>query len=122
MCQRALTQKQTLGGGRFEVVAHSSFSIFVSLRTAASLVTPSSPMPLIARLQRRGGAKVVRQQECQGALTQKQTLGRWFECPSSLLERLQGQIALEALCERRSSLGSELVVTETAGVGSRGGR
>ena len=26
---------------------------------------------------------------CQRALTQKQALRRWFECPSSLLERLQ---------------------------------
>ena len=119
-CQRSLTLKQTLGG-RFEVVAYSSFSIFVSLRIAASLVTPSSPMPLTERLQRRGGARMVREQACQRALTQKQTLGRWFECPSSLLERLQGRIALEALCERRSSLGSEVVGTETAGVGSRGG-
>ena len=75
--------------GRFEVVAYSSFSIFVSLRIAASLVTPSSPMPLTERLQRRGGARMVREQACQRALTQKQTLGRWFECPSSLLERLQ---------------------------------
>ena len=53
-------------------------------------------------------------QMCQRALTQKQTLRGRFECPSSLLERLQGRIALEALCERRSSLGSEVVVTETA--------
>ena len=58
---------------------------------------------------------------CQRALTQRRTLGRWFECPSSLLERLQRRIALEALCERRSSLGSEVVATETAGVASRGG-
>ena len=72
-CQRAMTQKQTLGG-RFEVMAYSSFSIFVSLRIAASLVTPSFPMPLTERLQRRGGARMVREQACQRALTQKQTL------------------------------------------------
>ena len=50
---------------------------------------------------------------CQRALTQKRTLGRRFECPSSLLERLQGRIALEALGERGSSFGTEAVVLET---------
>ena len=64
---------------------------------------------------------MVSEHECQRALTQRQTLGRWFECPSSLLQRLQRRIALEALCERRSSLGSDFVVTETAGVGFGGG-
>ena len=48
----------------------------------------------------------------QRALTQKQTLGRWFECPSSLLERLQGRIALEALGERRGALVSDAVASE----------
>ena len=54
----------------------------------------------------------MREQACQGALTQKQTLGRWFECPSSLLERLQGRIALEALGERRGALVSDAVASE----------
>ena len=49
MCQRALTQKQTLGS-RFEVEAHSSFSIFVSLRTAASAEAPWSPMSFLESL------------------------------------------------------------------------
>ena len=40
---------------------------------------------------------------------------------SSLLERLQRRVALEALGERGSSIGTEVVATETAGVGSRGG-
>ena len=72
-CQWALTQKQTLGS-RFKFEAHSSFSIFVSLRTAASLEAPSAPILLERRLQRRGGARMVRNQVCQRALTQKQTL------------------------------------------------
>jgi len=38
-CQRALTGKQTLG-----VVAHLSWEILVSLRTAASAEAPSAPM------------------------------------------------------------------------------
>ena len=42
-CQGALTQKQTLMC-RFEVEAHSSLEIFVSLRMAASLEAPSAPM------------------------------------------------------------------------------
>ena len=45
-CQRALTQKQTLGGW-FEIVAHLSSEIFVSLRTAASAEAPWSPMRLL---------------------------------------------------------------------------
>ena len=59
---------------------------------------------------------------CQRALTQKQTLRSRFESPSSLLERLQRGVAFEALGERGSSLGTEPVELETAGVGSRGGR
>ena len=50
---------------------------------------------------------------CQRALTQKQTLGRWFECPSSLLERLQRRVALESLGERYGALVSDLVALET---------
>ena len=64
------------------------------------------------KLQARGGVGAVRDQECQRALTQKQTLGRWFECPSSLLERLQRRIVLEALGERRGALVSDAVVSE----------
>ena len=64
---------------------------------------------------------MVREQVCQRALTQKQTLGGWFECPSSLLERLQRRVALEALGERSSSFGTEVVEPETAGVGTKGG-
>ena len=67
-CQGALTQKQTLRG-RFEVVAYWSFSIFVSLRTAASLDAPSTPMSLPARLRARDGAGMVSDQERQRALT-----------------------------------------------------
>ena len=77
-CQRALTQKQTLWGW-FEVVAYSSFSIFVSLRTAASLDAPSTPMLLRARLRARDGAGMVSDQKRQRALTQKQTLWSRFE-------------------------------------------
>ena len=50
---------------------------------------------------------MVKEQACQRALTQRQTPGRWFECPSSLLERLQGRIALEARGERRGALVSD---------------
>ena len=38
-----------------------------------------------------------------------------------LLERLQHRVALEALCNRGSSFRTELVVIETAGVGSEVG-
>ena len=54
----------------------------------------------------------------QRALTQKQTLGRWFECPSSLLERLQRRVALESLGERGSSFWAELVELKTANEGT----
>ena len=40
-------------------------------------------------------------------------LGRWFEWPSSLLERLQRRVALESLGERYGALVSDLVVVET---------
>ena len=68
----------------------------------------------------RGGEVKVFANVSAGADTKANTSGR-FECPSSLLERLQRRVALEALGERRSSLGSEAVGTETAGVGTKGG-
>ena len=42
----------------------------------------------------------------------------WFERQAGLLERLQRRVALEALCNRGSFFGTELVPMETAGVGS----
>ena len=63
----------------------------------------------------------VREQACQGALTQKQTLRRWLECPSSLLERLQRRVAFEALGERGSSFWAEIVELETANEGTEAG-
>ena len=47
-----------------------------------------------------------------GADTKANAWGR-FEPPSSILERLQRQVALEALSERCSSFGAEAVVLET---------
>ena len=43
------------------VTAHPRRVIFVSLRTAASVVMPSSPMPLVSRLQARGRMETVRE-------------------------------------------------------------
>ena len=68
------TKANTLGAA-----AHSRLEIFVSLRTAASLEAPSAPILLKLRLQQRGGARMVRNQACQGALTQKQTLRGRFK-------------------------------------------
>ena len=113
MSAGADTKANTLGAA-----AYSRLEILVSLRTAASADAPWSPILVLRSLCRRGRAGTVREQACQRALTQKQTLGRWFECPSSLLERLQGRIALEALGERGSSLArprTEFVGPKTAG-------
>ena len=68
-----------------------------------------SSHPPTGERERGEGLRLGRQR----ALTQKQTLGRWFECPSSLLERLQRRVALEALGERGSSFGTEVVELET---------
>ena len=43
------------------MATHLRSAIFVSLRTAASVVTPSSPMPLPSRLQARGRMERVRE-------------------------------------------------------------
>ena len=40
--------------------------------------------------------------------------------PSGLLQQLQRRVALEALCDRGSSFGAELVVSKTAWVGFGG--
>ena len=44
-------------------------------------------------------------------------MGELVREAGSLLERLQRRVALEALCNRGSSFGTELVVRKTAGVG-----
>ena len=62
------TEANTSGAG-----AHLRLVIFVSLRMAASAVAPSAPMLLTPRLRVRGGARMVREPPCQGALTN--TLG-----------------------------------------------
>jgi hypothetical protein len=56
--------------------AHSKLVICVSLRMAASAQAPSSLISLEARLRARGGAGMMGEQACQGALTQEQTLPR----------------------------------------------
>jgi hypothetical protein len=50
---------------------HPRLVIFVSLRMAASAVTPSVPIVLCPRLRARGGAGMVGEQACQRALTRK---------------------------------------------------
>ena len=52
-----------------------SWEILVSLRTAASAEAPLSPILLSLTLRVRGGARMVREQRCQRAQTQKRTLG-----------------------------------------------
>ena len=59
-------------------------------------------------------------QVSRGADTKANTLELVREA-GGLLERLQRQVALETLCKRGSSFGTELVALETAGVGFGGG-
>ena len=112
MLRASMSRGADMKANTLGAAAHLSSEILVSLRTAASAEAPWSPILLTPSLWMKGGAGMVREQECQRALTQKQTLGRWFECPSSLLERLQGRIALEALGERRGALVSDAVASE----------
>ena len=58
------TKANTLGAA-----AYSRLEILVSLRTAASAEAPWSPIELPKRLQRWGGARMVREREFQRALT-----------------------------------------------------
>jgi len=51
----------------------------------------------------------------------KRTLSEQVRALSSLLQRLQCGVALEALCESGSSFGTEFVPRETAGVGVEAG-
>ena len=60
-------------GNTSGVAAHSRLVIFVSLRMAASAITPLSLMPLRLRLRARGKMETVREKACQWALTQKRT-------------------------------------------------
>ena len=58
--------------------------ICVSLRMAASAAAPLSPILFLQRLQSMGGVGAVRDEACQWALTQRQTLESRFECHSWL--------------------------------------
>ena len=55
--------------------AHSKLVICVSLRVAESAEAPLSPIELRARLRATGRARMVREQACQRALTERRTLG-----------------------------------------------
>ena len=94
-----------------------STEIFVSLRTAASAEAPDGPMKLPSRLQRRDGAVMVREQACQWALTERQTLrggGALQVGDVSLLEdggelggtRSSDCVVLETVNERRRGAGT----------------
>ena len=76
-----------------------SLKIRVSLRTAASMEAHLTPMLLLLTLRVKGGARMVREQLCQGALTEKQTLG-----VGGALERGHGA-SLERLAELGDALG-----------------
>ena len=56
-----------------------------------------------------------------GADTKKQTLGSRFERGRGLLERLQREVALEALGESSSSFWTEAVERETVSMGAKVG-
>ena len=89
-------------------------------------VLPKMEAGVLPKMEARGTRKCRHGQgecslSCQWALTQKQTLGRWFECPSILLERLQRGVALEALGKRGSSFRTEIVEFETANEGMEAG-
>ena len=91
--------------------AHSRLVIFVSLRMAASAAAPSAPMPLPPRLRARVGMGMVRELECQWALTRKQT----FSGGGSLQ---MGDLRLvEDGSQRSGALGFDAVVFETASEG-----
>ena len=99
-CQRALTQKQTLGAA-----AHLSLVICVSLRMAASAEAPLSPIQFSARLRARGGGSV-RAGVSMGADTKRTLWG------GGALE--VGDLRLlEDGGERSGALGSDAVVCET---------
>ena len=77
--QRALTQKQTLGG-RFESPSRAYLSdcnVELPLRPSASAAPPSGPRLLPTRL--RGWGPEAGGELCQRALTQKRTLCDRFE-------------------------------------------
>ena len=52
------------------------------------------PDVVVVETADEGGAEMKREQACQRALTQKQTLGVLVRAPGSLLERLQHGVAL----------------------------
>ena len=98
--------------GRFELrVAYSRDCSVEPLRPLARAAAPLGPMRLPKRLRVRGGAEMVREQQCQGALTRKQTRrgGGAHEGDDLRL--------FEDSSERRGTLVFDKVVFDTASEG-----
>ena len=90
-CQRALTQKRTLwGGGALERGHGAALERLAQLGDALGRVGAVADM---SRPQRWLG-KVQGKEECQWALTQKQTLGSWFEGRAAYLSDCSVELPL----------------------------
>ena len=115
MCQRALTQKQTLWGGGALEVGDLRFVEDGSQRsgTLGSDVVASETA---SEGQNWNG-------ECVGVSmgpdTKANTQDAVVRAPGGLLEKLQRRVALEALSESDSSFGTEVVPSQTASTGER---
>ena len=115
-CQRALTEKQTLGRGGAPQRGHGApLEPLAELGDAFHSVSPctlewvdaTETVPVQAAQAKE------RRSVNMGADRERRTLGSWFEC-RGLLWRLQRRVALEALGESGCSLGTEVVVFQTA--------
>ena len=63
----------------------------------------------------------MRESVCQRALTRKRTLGALVREADGLLQRAQRGVALQALGESSSTLGTEFVEKQTASMGAEAG-
>ena len=114
-CQRALTQKQTKlwGGGALQRCHDAPFEPLAQLGDTLRGVGPPTIVGVDAtkcicsETAMGTSAKV-----SAGADMKANAREARFECPSSLLERLQRRVALQALGERGSAFWAESVLVE----------
>ena len=122
VCQRALTERQTLGSGgalqrghsaSLERLAQRNDALSVGNELSIIVVVPTNTVAT-----EPGGSKT---QQCQWALTRKANTWGAGSRGGGLLQRAQRGVGLQPVSESDYSLGAEAVVPQTASTRAEAG-